>query len=832
MIRNYWLVAIRKLLRHKIHSIINVLGLAIGIASCLMIYLLTRFELSYDTFHPNKDRIYRVVATLGHDNDTQECGFVLQPLPLALRKELTGCAHVSAFYDYSAKITVPQTGPGSTSAEASGAGAVAKTVRQPKKFDAPDRGTPSPVIVTDSQYFGIFHYQWLAGNAATSLSRPFSVVLSENEMINYFGHITPDQAIGRSVIYNDSLYTSVSGIVRDWTGNTDLNFKDFISLATVDHSFIKGDIDMTAWGMWDFDSQGFIELAPGVTPEQVERQFPAILKKYTHQPPGYKSKISLQPLRDIHFNAAYPDDFSRKAHLPTLYGLMGIAGFILLLAAINFINLATAQSLGRTREIGIRKVLGGRRKDIAIQFLSETLLTTTLAVVLSVSITPMILSLLHDYFPPGVRLDTTWPTLTFLALITAGTALLAGWYPARVISKLLPVLSLKGQATKTVTPNRYLHRGLIVLQFTISLTFIMCTVVVARQIHYVLDKDLGFKSDAIITLYTSFNYPKEDREALADKLREIPGVAMVTRHMETPQARGHPGTIIDYKGPRDVQIDADFDMADTNYLSLFGIKLAAGRNLFPSDTIRELLINETAAKALGFDRPRDAIGHSVTTGFGGKGGPIVGIIRDFHSHSLHEPIAPFFLSTNRESEHTISLRLAPEARTPEAIHTALGKLQKLWHATYPNEKFKYSFLDETIANLYSREQHISSLLRLAMAIAISISCMGLLGLATFAAEQRSKEISIRKVLGASVTRIIALLTGNFLWPVALAIVIATPVAWYFMQSWLQGFVYRTTVPWWLFGCCGIAAIAIALLTVGFQAVRTAMINPANHLRNE
>ena len=820
MIRNYWLVAIRKLFRHKIHTIINILGLTIGIASCLIIFLLTRFELSYDTFHPNKDRIYRLVSTLSREHDVRQFGFVLVPLTPVLRKELVGVKYVAPFYTYTATITIPLTGPNKT-----------VNATTPKQFDRPDRSQPNPVIVTDSEYFDMFHYQWLAGNAAHSLTNPNSVVLSEKEMIKYFGNITPDQAIGHSVIYNDSLYTTVTGIVKDFTSNTDLNFKDFIALSTVPGTFLKNEIDMTAWGMWDFGSYGFVELADGVTPQQIDRQIPAILKKYIMKRPGDSAVVSLQPLRDIHFNNAYRDSFTRKAHLPVLYGLMGISVFILLLAAINFINLSTAQSLQRTKEIGIRKVLGSRRRDIAIQFLGETLLITILAVVLSVAITPLAISLLHEYFPPGLHLDLSWTTLTFLALITLATALLAGWYPARVISRLLPVLSLKGQVTKTVTPNRYLHRSLIVFQFTISLAFIMSTVIVTRQLHYILNKDLGFDKDAVLTIRT-VGQDMGDREALANKIRQLPGVARVTRHMETPEAQGHPGTSLTYKGLREQEIEASFDLADTNYLTLFGIKLVAGRNVFAADTVRELLINETAAHALGFNRPEDALGQDVLTGISNMHGTIVGIVKDFHSKNLHEPITPFFIGTYRKAERTISLKLAPEARTPEAIHTLLGKIEDIWHTTYPTEKFKYTFLDETIADLYKKEQQLSSLLRLAMVIAILISCMGLLGLATFAAEQRSKEISIRKVLGASVGRIVALLTGNFLWPVALAIVIATPIAWYFMQNWLQGFVYRTTIPWWLFACCGLAAIAIALLTVGFQAMRTATANPVDKLRAE
>jgi putative ABC transport system permease protein len=826
MLKTYWLIAVRKMLRYKIQSIINILGLTIGITTCLIIFLLTRLELSYDTFHPNRDRIYRVVANLASKDNSAKFGFLLAPLPVTLRDELTGVKHVAAFYLYKAKVNIPESGAGQIGAKGT------KNVLG-KLFEAPGDGMPIPLIVTDSQYFGIFRYQWLAGNAATSLINPHSVVLTENEMTKYFGNIRPDQAMGRTVIYADSLDMIVTGIVKDWSGNTDLNYSDFLSLSTVSGTFLKNTIDLTQWGGWWARAQAFVELGPGGTVQRVERQFPAILNKYLQLSKGDTVTLALQPLRDLHFNAEYKDIYIRKAHLPTLYGLMGIAGFILLLAATNFINLSTAQSLQRTKEIGIRKVLGSRRKDIAIQFLGETLLITILAVVFSVLITPAAISLLHDYFPPGVHLDTSVATLSFLALITICTALLAGWYPARVISRLLPALSLKGQTSQSVTPNRYLHRALIVFQFTIAVAFILCTVIVARQLHYALNMDLGFTSDAILTFRPADTDPTPSLEAFANKLGELPEVDLVTRHMETPIAQAHDGTGFDFEGPGGKKsVDAAFDLTDTNYLRLFGLKLVAGRNFFASDTIREVLINETAARQMGFTRPQDALGTVITTGINHGSGPIVGVIKDFHSRDLHQAITPFFVSTNRDWWSVVSIRLVPAVRNPEAIHALMGKAEKAWHETFPNETFKYTFFDETIAALYSNERHLSNLLSLAMVIAITISCMGLLGLANFVAEQRSKEMSIRKVLGATTGRIVALLTGSFLWPVALAFAIAVPVAWYFMNQWLQSFVYRTTMPWWIFACCGVAAVLIALLTVGYQALRTATANPAESLKTE
>jgi putative ABC transport system permease protein len=693
MLRTYWLIAVRKMLRYKILSFINILGLTIGITTCLIVFLLTRLELSYDTFHPNKDRIYRVVADVSNGPNSSKMGFLLAPLPVTLRDELMGVKHVAAFYLYKAKVNIPESGAKRANSSPG------------KLFDAPGEGKPIQLIVTDSQYFGMFHYEWLTGNAATSLMNPHSVVLTEKEMTKYFGNITPDQAMGRTVVYADSLDMTVTGIVRDWTGNTDLNFSDFLSLSTVPGTFLKNTIDLTQWGGWWARAQAFVELGPGATVQRVERQFPAILNKYWQHGKGDTATLVLQPLKDLHFNAEYKDSYIRKAHLPTLYGLMGIAGFILLLAAINFINLSTAQSLQRTKEIGIRKVLGSRRTDIAVQFLGETLLITILAVLLSVLITPTAISLLHDYFPPGVHLDTSLPTLGFLALVTVCTALLAGWYPARVISRLLPALSLKGQTSKSFTPNRYLHRGLIVFQFTISVAFILCTVIVARQLHYVLNTDLGFSSNAILTFRPSDTDPTASLEAFANQLAEMPETDLVTRHMETPIARGHSGTGFEFAGPNGKKsVDAGFDLADPNYLRLFGLQLVAGRNLFASDTMREVLVNEAATRQMGFSRPQDALGVVVTTGVNGGGGPIVGVIKDFHSRDLHQSIEPFFVSTNRDWWSVVSIRLTPAARNPESIHAFLEKTEKVWHKTFPNETFKYAFFDESIAALYSNER--------------------------------------------------------------------------------------------------------------------------------
>ncbi len=809
MLRNYWLIAMRKMWKNRAHALINILGLTVGLTSCLIIFLITHFELGFDHFHPDGNRIYRLVMEITMNGRQNNISAVPGPVAQTLPKEAPGCEAVAGFFNLASSVIIP-----------------GKTAGEPRKEFDPVQGAPSPIIIADPQYFRIFEYKWLAGNPATSLNDPFRVVLSAAEVKHYFGDITPQEAMGRLVIYSDSLRTYVSGVVEDWDHNTDFAFRDFISYSTAQRSFIGKNFWLDDWHTLSGSSQAYVLLNKASTAAQVERQLADYVKKYNFRAVGQASVLSLQPLADIHFSTVYHDMYSRQANLPTLYGLMGLAVFILLLAVINFVNLSTAQSLQRTKEVGIRKVLGSRRKDIVMQFLGETFLLTLLAVILSLLITPPVITLLHQYMPAGLRFELTVPTLLFLLGMTVVTSLLAGWYPAKVISALLPVLSLKGQATRNLVPNRLLHRGLIVFQFTISLAFIICTVIVTRQLHYILNADLGFDKDAIITFRAMgpMMGPPKDREVLAQQLRALPGVAMVSRNGQTPQgSMTRVGTFF-YYGPKRDSVDmAVAQDADTNYLRLFGIRLAAGRNYFANDSVHEYLINETLARQLGIRRPEDAIGQRANDGI------IVGVVRDFHSGPLRRAIPPLSVRYNKKG-NLISIRLTPTARQPEAIAAVISQVEKLWRATYPNEKVSYTFFDDDIAKLYKQEQQVSGLMRLAMIIAISISCMGLLGLATFTAEQRQKEISIRKVLGASMVGLFRMLTLDFLWPVALAFVIATPVAWYFMYGWLKGFAYKTTVPWWIFGLCGLAAVVIALLTVGFQMLRAARVNPAEALR--
>ena len=822
MLLNYFRMAFRSLSKSKLYTIINVLGLSLGVSACLVIFLITHFELSFDRFHRDEERIYRIVDESQNGTGVHHSmGGTTDPMAMTVRAEVPGLQTVTGFYNYYTNVTIPE----------------GSTIRL--KLERPKYGMPSDIVITDPQYFDIFNYQWLAGSPAASISQPFQVVLTESEAHRYFGPGSPDEFIGRQVWYHDSLHTVVSGIVKDWTENTDFRFKDFISVATVSHTFLKNDIDFGAWGMWNDETQAFVKLGNGVTKAQVERQLAVLGKKHLIEREGGKDSLLLQPLADIHFNAAYTDAYSRKASLPTLYALMGIAVFILLIAAINFINLSTAQSIQRVKEIGIRKVLGSSRGGLILQFLTETFVLTCAAAGISVLLVNPILGAFHSFLPEGLSFhpaDTT--TLLFIASIILITSLLAGFYPARVLSSFLPVVSLKGEGGPTFNQKSYLRKSLIVFQFTIALVFIIGTWIIGDQIHFMLNKDMGFTKTAIINISTPWvKDAQTKRQVLVNEIGRLPQVAMVCGSEGTPAAEGHRGTDLTlHKRTGDVKVSAEMHLVDEHFLPLYEMRLLAGRNLNHTDTMTEVLLNESAARGLGFVNPGDAVGQLVESGQKDSRYqtvlPVVGVVADFHSRSLRDTVSPVFMTMNTGANSLLSIKLNMQGRGSNDIKKTLAAIAADWKALYPDVTFGYSFFDETIAAFYDKEQKTAQIMNTAMLIAIFISCMGLFGVTTFMAAQRTREIGIRKVMGASIAGIVKLLSADFVRLVGLSILIATPVAWYGMHRWLADFAYHVPVHAWVFALAGLTAMGIALVTVSIQAIRAARVNPVKSLRSE
>lgn len=820
MFRNYIKIAWRNLLRNRVYAIINIAGLALGISACLVIFLSVHFELGYDNFHPGKENIYRVVAELG----SMEKGFhkmasVPDPAPDALAGQFSGVESLAGIHPIRVKA------------------AVKGENGEIKKFEAPQRGEGKPdVVITYPEYFRIFPYTWLAGKPATAFREPSTVVLTAGKAAKYFGELSPDQYIGRTVNYNDSIPLTVSGIVADLPQNSDLIFSDFISYATAKNTPLKNMFGFDQWGMFG-GTQLFVKLNAGTDTAQVNKQLATFGKEHIQTGPGGSKLLRLQPLSDIHFNTDYKDDFTRQVHLPTLYGLMGIAAFILIIAAINFINLATAQSVARSKEVGIRKVLGSNRRSLVFYFLTETFILTAIAVIFSLFAVKPLLTLFSAFMPNGVALHLfSWPTIVFLLLITLVTTLLSGLYPAKVLSSFHPALSLKGAAGQKGNQKGSLRVGLVVFQFTVSLVFIIGSLVMNNQMRYMLNKDLGFKKDEIITIPTNDSYPKTQPGVLAEKISALPQVTMVSLSEGTPVAQGHWGTNLKSMSKDNAEVDCQLELADDKFVPLYQLKLLAGRNLYTSDTIREVLINETCARALGFQRPEDAIGKLVKSGISDKPYdkiiPIVGVLADFHVLSLHDPIKPTFLVSSTQICRSLNIKLSLAGTTPDQLKQTLSGIEKAFASVYPNEKFDYRFFDDTISKFYEKERQMEGLMNTAMAIAIIISCLGLFGLAAFTARQRTKEIGIRKVMGASVSNIAALLSKDFLRYVFIAAVLASPIAWYCMHKWLQGFAYSAPISWWIFVLAGMMAMLIALVTVSFQSIKAALVNPVESLKAE
>ena len=818
MLKNYIKIGWRNITRHKLYTIINVAGLALGICACLVIYLITSYEFGFDTFHPDKERIYRIVGEIQLGSGEKEFLNCVISDVADFQKAIPGFEATSGYHLYGEKITIPvRDGPA-------------------KKFGGRIEGSYTPTsILTGPQYFDIFKYQWLAGNAAAALNEPFKVVLSESRARKYFGAGPIDKMIGKEVIYDDSLHVNVSGIVKDWNKTTDFGYTDFISISTATHSFLKSQIPTDDWSsLRPHASHAFVKLGKSTTASQINDRFAAFIKDHVKFPPGAKLSMWLQPLSDIHFTNEFHrgddgDDF-RKPYLPTLYALMGLALFILILAAVNFINLSTAQSLLRAKEVGIRKVMGSRRINLVFQFLIETSVLTFFAVILSVLLVRPVLSAFSSFIPDGVSFHPfDLPTLIFLLLVTLITTLLAGFYPARVLSSYLPVLSLKGGAVQKVSGSWRMRKGLIVFQFTISLIFIIGAVIMGNQIRFMGNTDKGFNSDAIVTI-NNWGDRSGKTKIFAERVRNIRGIEKVILQGNSPMGFAHGSENFKYKGKDEIDLPVSFDAANEDFIPFYQMKLIAGRNIMHSDSLKELVINETCSKAMGLTTPGDAVGKFLYRN--GNPYPVVGVVADFHEGSFHESMKPVVIAKMPERERSIAIKLATTQKQVSDVKEILSELETQWKKLYPDEALNYSFLNEAITWLYEQEAKTAWLMNTAMIITIFISCMGLFGLAMYSAERRTKEIGIRKVLGATVANISMMLTKDFLILVTIALMIASPVAWYFMTRWLQDFAYRISISWWVFVLAGVGAILIALVTVSFQAIKAAVANPVKSLRTE
>jgi putative ABC transport system permease protein len=819
MLKNYFRTAFRNFWRNKTFSAINVLGLAIGISASLIIFLIVQFEMSYDKVETDGNRIYRVVMDMKFNGNDGHSPAVPAPLSSAIQREIAGVEStvpVMQFQgDGTAKVSIEKEGS-------------SKPVVFKKQAD---------IVFTNPQYFSLLPFKWVAGSPESSLKNPFSIVLTESRMKQYFPSTNINDVIGKQIRYNDDFTATVSGVVQDLSEHTSFDAVEFISFATIAQTHMQNDFMMSTWNDWMAYSHLYVELSDNTKNANVEAQLNRLFIKYNkdaNKDAANYIHLHLQPLNDVHFNSLYASFDGRIAHKPTLYGLLAVAAFLLILACINFINLTTANATSRAKEIGIRKTMGGSKKQLIFQFLGETFLFTVAAAVISFCITPLLLKMFADFIPPGLDFQPFNQPNVFLfslALVIV-VSFLSGLYPAFILSGYKPVKVLKNQsfAFNNETRHAWIRKTLTVSQFVIAQFFVIATVMVSKQINYSLNADMGFRKDAIL----SFDLPRLDtvanhRTVLLNEIKAMPGVQMASKGFLTPADEGAAFTDITYAGS-DYKESVQLRWGDTNYLKLFNIKLLTGRSVQQSDTIKEFLINDTYAKALGFKNPQDAIGKLLD--FNGKKLPIVGVMHDFHEQSFHSPVGPLVFASFDDRSFFIHVLLQPQNGTNASWSNTIAQIQKAYHQLYPDEDFTYKFLDDTIAKFYESEQHTASLLNWATALSILISCLGLLGLVMYTINTRTKEIGIRKILGATVTSIISILSKDFVQLVLIAFLIATPVAWWATYKWLQDFVYKINMSWWIFALCGSAMLFIALIILSIQTIKAAMANPVKSLRTE
>jgi putative ABC transport system permease protein len=819
LIRNSFKTAWRNISRNKIFSFIHVIGLSIGISVSLVIYLVVSYSFSFNSEFRDSDHIYRVVSNSINAGTISYNGGVTYPLSDGMRGYITGLDLVSPVFTwFPEKVSLPGTGKEKT-----------RVFRQQKH-----------IAFVDENYFKLIQYEWLAGSPKTSLSQPHQVVLTESNAKLYFPNKSPETILGRRLYFGDTLGTIVTGIVKDLSFNSDFTLKTFISRSTLEKTTISP-VSLTDWGPVIGLSQLFVKLGNGVNPKQIEGRIALLIRQHgvnDNQQEQNQTLYKLQSLSDLHFNHLYGNIFGydEMAHKPTLYGLLAIAIFLLLLACINFINLTTAQSSERVKEIGIRKTLGSSRRRLIIQFLSETFLLTFLATLLSILLIPFLLKAFSPFIPIGLHFDfSDHPgILVNGVLLLISVSFLAGVYPAMILSSFRPTLVLRNQLSLTNGKSRSasMRKTLTISQFVIAQVFVIGTLLVSKQINFLLHKDLGFKKDAIINFYTSFyDTALQHRLVLLNKLSSIPGISIVSLSGDAPCSNYGWKEVMKYKDDKkEIETEVDMKYADTNYCRLYRIKLVAGNELPFSDTIKDLLINETYAHVLGFQDMRNAVGKNIQ--WNDKTKRIIGVVADFHQQSLHAPIRPLAITSRLADERLISVALAPQSSGDNPWKTVIDNIHKAWLTVYPEDDFKIKFEDEEIAKSYKSEQDIERLLVLATAFALFISCLGLAGLVIYSTNRRTKEIGIRKIIGGSVTQIIYLLTREHMKLLGWSFVIAVPITWWGTHAWMNNFAYRTNISVWTFISGGLLMGGLAFIILLLKTFKAATANPAESLRVE
>jgi putative ABC transport system permease protein len=801
MLKNYFKIAFRNLWRKRAYSFINVTGLAVGMACCFLIFLYVHFELSYDRFHQKADRIYRVVGDWRSSGETLHWYVTPGPLARSIKSEFPQVQEVTRFINGTVLI-------------------------QKGNFKFQETHT----IYADSSIFSVFDFPLQYGDPRTALKEPNSVVLSETAAQKYFGHSNP---VGQHLLLTSlNLPGIVTGVMKDIPVSSHIKADMMVSMATYSRSlqpWVEQD-----WGSYLYST--YLLLSPGSDPAILQGKLPALVEKSEGTELRNKNSsyaLRLEPLTSIYLHSSYGAPVSGNidnVHILTVIGI-----FILLIAGVNFINLSTARSVERAKEVGIRKCAGAKSGQLIGQFLIESMLITVVAFTLALALCHFLLPLFNQLsgktISGGIFDSMAYPF--WLLMLALGVGLLAGVYPALVLSSFKPVVVLKGHFSSG-SRGAILRKSLVVAQYTISISLIVSTIVVYSQLNFMQHQPLGFDKDQLLIVY---DYGDRGALAFQKDIAAIPAVQSSTLTSTIPgrsyNSNGNdvwPDDIENSKGKWQ-RIKLAFYNTDANFLPLYKIRLLAGRNFY-KDTHNDsanVIINKTAALSLGYTV--STLGQLIGQRTRGSGdstfNTIIGIVDDFHFHSLREPIQPLCLQTDKGYWQFLTIKI-----NTDNLPGTIRALAAQWQKSVPIRPFNYFFLDEDFNSQYNAEERFGRLFIYFSALALFISSLGLLGLSAYSTLQRTREIGIRKVLGASVSGIVGLLSGDFIRLVFLAFVIASPLSWLAMHRWLQGFAYRTTLNPGIFVLAGAGALLIAVLTISFQAIKAALANPVNSLRTE
>ncbi|MBS4066455.1 MAG: ABC transporter permease [Chitinophagaceae bacterium] len=817
MFKNYFLVALRNIKKKKIYSAINILGLATGMAVCMLIVLFIKSETGYDTFHSNAGNIYRMVVERIYPGRTTYYSFIPQSYAAAAKQEFPEVKESVRVFDFLGGNNM-QVKVGD------------------KKFEE------KRVLVADSNFFRVFSANFIAGNLTDALSKPNSVVLNETTAAKYFG--TAEAAFNKTILPegNNAEPLLVTAVFKDWPEQAHFHFD--LLLTTAGNRFVNNE------NYVNFAAHTYLLLNEKASAQQVQAKLPILVEKYaknniekqfaqsynSFKAAGNGYIYSLQPLTQIHLTSKMEGELEANGSLQAVYIFSIVALFILIIAGINFINLSTARSAERAKEVGIRKTFGSEKKSLVLQFLAESVLISTISMLLAAGLIYLLIPLFNQISAKelSIGMILTAPNIMLLVGFTLFTGLLAGLYPAFVLSSFKPITVLRGKF-KSGNYGLALRNGLVVFQFAVSVILIVCTVVVNSQMNYMTSEKLGFNKENTIIIERT-NLLQENTRAFKNELMKVAGVEKVSGTSSLPGQANFFGTSWQVMGKQDMVTGRGI-ITDANYQNALGIEMLQGRFFsddFATDSLA-VVINQKSAEAFGLTNP---IGTRITSPDEFYNAPdgstyvytIIGVVKDFHYQSLHQPIAPLMF-VNAKKFNDISFTTAVRIKA-DNFNASVKSIEAVWDKFIKEQPFHYAFLDKTVAQQYHAEARMQKIFTFFSSLAIFIACIGLLGLAAYATQQRTREISIRKVLGASSTGIVQLLSKQFAKLVVIAILIAFPVAWFAMNKWLQDFTYRIHLAWWMFVAAGGAALLIALLTISFQAIKAALANPVKSLRTE